>query len=200
MVGPLMANCYLVWSDSDHQGVIIDPGGWTKKIEKDIEDNQVQVKKILLTHGHYDHMAGLPQASAYTHADVCIHRDDADCLSSPGKNISLLMGQSAVFPAADELLKDGDKIEISPELSFSVIHTPGHTPGGACFLTNQEMFTGDTLFFGSVGRTDFQGGSYPDIIKSVKRLLTYPDDIVVYPGHGEKTSIKFEKMNNPYAQ
>ncbi len=200
MIGPLMANCYIVWSDSDHSGVMIDPGGWSDAIENDIQEEQIRIKKILLTHGHYDHIAGLINAVNYTEAKVYIHEQDAECLSSPGRNISLMMGQSKVFPSADIYLHGGEKIEVNSELVFSVLHTPGHTPGGVCYITNEMMFTGDTLFLGSVGRTDFPGGSYSEIIHSVKQLMTFPEDTVVYPGHGEKTTIRFEKMNNLYVQ
>jgi hydroxyacylglutathione hydrolase len=200
MIGPLMANCYIVWSDLEHTGIMIDPGGWSDAIEKDIRQEQIQIKKILLTHGHYDHIAGLSEAVNYTKAKVYIHEQDAECLSSSGRNISLMLGQSKVFPPADVYLQGKEKIEVNSELTFSVLHTPVHTPGGVCYISDDMMFTGDTLFLGSVGRTDFPGGSYPEIIQSVKQLMEYPEDTVVYPGHGEKTTIRFEKKNNPYVQ
>lgn len=202
MVGPLMANCYIVWDDKtpgDHQGFIVDPGGWTPQLEKHIADNHIVISKILLTHGHYDHISGLKQAKAYTGAKVYIHHDDAACLISPGRNISTMMGGAATFEPADVLLSDGDTVEPIDGFTLQVIHTPGHTPGGCCYYGGNVVFTGDTLFCGSVGRTDFPGGSYTDIIASVKRLYSLMgDDVVVLPGHGENSTIGYERKNNPF--
>lgn len=197
MVGPLMANCYVVWSEDSSEGVIIDPGGWTPQIEDTIAG--LHISKILLTHGHFDHIGGLAQAKAATGAQVCIHQDDAACLASPGRNISNMMGGAATFDAADILLADGDTIAVAPGITFDVIHTPGHTPGGVCFYGEGVVFTGDTLFCGSVGRTDFPGGSFPEIVASVKKLYRrMGDDVIVLPGHGENSTIGFERKNNPF--
>lgn len=200
MVGPLMANCYIAWSQEDGQGVIIDPGGWRPEIAQFIADQAIGIKAILLTHGHFDHIGGLNEARALTGAPVYIHADDADCLNSPGKNIAALMGMTARFDPAEGLLRDGDDIVIGDHLKFKVIHTPGHTPGGVCFLSDDVIFTGDSLFYASIGRTDFPGGSYPQLIASVKKLMTLDDTLTVLPGHGENTTIGFERTHNPFIQ
>jgi hydroxyacylglutathione hydrolase len=201
MVGMLMANCYIAWSQADGQGVIIDPGGWRPEIAQFIADQGISIKAILLTHGHFDHIGGLNEARALTGAPVYIHEDDADCLSSPGKSIAALMGgMTARFEPAEGLLRDGDDIVIGDHLTFKVIHTPGHTPGGVCFLSDDVIFTGDSLFYASIGRTDFPGGSYPQLIASVKKLMTLDDALTVLPGHGENTTIGFERTHNPFIQ
>lgn len=197
-LGPIGANCYIYWSEKSHKGVMIDPGGKSDRMESYIRDNNIQIDKILLTHGHFDHISGLDEAKKLTWAKVYISKEDAGCLTSVNANISTLIGRPKTFDPADVLLHDGDVISVDDEHELKVILTPGHTPGGCCFYGDGVVFTGDTLFFTSVGRTDFPGGSYADIKKSLKRLMELDDETIVYPGHGEQTTIGFERTHNPF--
>ncbi|MDD2414635.1 MAG: MBL fold metallo-hydrolase [Eubacteriaceae bacterium] len=198
IVGPIGANCYVVWSEDSREGVMIDPGGASPQIEEYIKENHIHINKIVLTHGHFDHIGGLDEAKALTGAPVYIAKDDADCLTSSGKNISTMMGQAKTFEPADVLMKDGDVISIDDKHQLTVMLTPGHTPGGCCLIGKEVVFTGDTLFYTSIGRTDFPGGDYQAIIASVKKLMTLDEHLKVLPGHGENSEIGFERHNNPF--
>lgn len=199
-LGMIAANCYVVWSDESKKGVMIDPGGYSPALEAYIRDNRIAIDKILLTHGHYDHIGGLYEAIKLTGAKVYIHKDDADCLTSANANISVMFGMSASFDAADQFFKDGDVIDIADGYTLQVIHTPGHTPGGVCFYCEKAkvLFSGDTLFCASIGRTDFPGGDYHILMDSLNRLMRLDDDVKVYPGHNADTDIGYERTHNPF--
>lgn len=199
-VGPMASNCYILWDEATKEGSVIDPGYPDRRVTDLIENEGLKITKILLTHGHFDHIGGLKEIRELTGAKVYIHKDDANCLSSPGANISTMVGTPMTFEDAEVLLSDGDRVEACPGEIFTVVHTPGHTPGGACFVGDRVMFSGDTLFYGSIGRTDFPGGDYGAIVKSLGRLMAYDDDMRVLTGHGEETTIGFERRNNPFVQ
>lgn len=196
--GIYAANCYLVYSESNKEGIIIDPGGDADDIIAEIKNLGLDIKYIILTHGHGDHIAGVREIKEYTNAPVAIHKDDEHLLKNGKDNLSSIMAMGAVELTADILLDDEDEISFG-NLNAKILHTPGHTPGGISIKIENSIFTGDTLFAGSIGRTDFEGGSFEDIIDSIKnKILEYPEDTVVYPGHGPSSTIKTEKVTNPF--
>lgn len=189
------ANCYIVMDKKTKEAVVIDPGGDVDDIIKAIAAIEAKVKYILLTHGHVDHTSGVEELKDITKATVCINKNDDDLIT----NGEHLFGP-LIEGGADKLLKQDDVIRVS-DIDVICIDTPGHTPGGMCFLIENYVFTGDTLFCGSIGRTDFSGGDFKTIITSIKsKLLSLPEDTIVYPGHGSCSTINSEKLNNPFLQ
>ena len=200
VVGVLETNCYLISCKKTKQAAVIDPGGENEVdlILDFLQKNNFDLKYIINTHGHIDHIAGNNLLKAKTEALLLIHRLDADMLVDANKNFSSFMGKEICSPPADKLLEEGDEIVLG-RLNLRVIHTPGHTPGGISLVSNNIIFTGDTLFAGGIGRTDLPGGSYQDLIKSIKeKLLILGDDKIIYPGHGPYSTIGEEKRTNPY--
>lgn len=198
-VGVMGANCYLYACMDSKKAVLIDPGAEGKKIHRWISEKDLKIEYILLTHGHVDHIGAVDELRGLLgEVLVGIHADDAEMLTNGRKNLSSNFGPEVVLQSADLLLQDGQELLIGTK-RLSVISTPGHTPGGVCFLSTEGLFSGDTLFEGTIGRTDFPGGSLNQLLKGVKeKLLILPDDTLVFPGHGEETSIGAEKRDNPY--
>jgi hydroxyacylglutathione hydrolase len=197
-VGPLETNCYILGDEKSKEAVIIDPGGDFEEIEGDLRNLQLKVKYIILTHGHFDHTGALEQLKKATGADILIHSADADMLSPTGQAQPFFMESSSESCSADRLLQEGDKVRFG-ECSLEVLHTPGHTPGGISLVTDKMIFTGDTLFCGSVGRADLPGSSYKKLIDSIRtKLLSKTDDYVIYPGHGPESTIGEERRDNPF--
>ena len=198
VVGDLQTNCYVLGDEKSKEGAVIDPGGDPEKIEKVIEKEKLNIKYIILTHGHADHIAALTELKKKTNALILIHPADSDMLVDPTYNLSIFTGQDLVCPKADKFLDDGDKVEVGG-FELEVLHTPGHSPGGISLFTDKMIFTGDALFCGGIGRTDFPGASHTQLLNSIKeKILTKPDDTVVYSGHGPDTTIGEEKRNNPW--
>jgi glyoxylase-like metal-dependent hydrolase (beta-lactamase superfamily II) len=198
-VGGMGSNCYIIACEETMEGAVIDPGGDPTTIMKVVNSEKIKVKYIINTHGHIDHIGGNAKIKELTGAEILIHGNDAKMLTSSVANYSLLMGRSITSPAADRLLKDGDVIKIGKTVELQVIHTPGHTPGGICLKTGNILFSGDTLFAGSIGRTDFPGGSYKTLINSItEKLMPLDDSVIVYPGHMQSTTIGFERQHNPF--
>lgn len=196
--GVYAANCYIVYSENTKDGIIVDPGGDVDDLMGFIERNNLKIKKIILTHGHGDHIGGVIGLKKALNADIMIHKDDQELLIDGNKNLSSTMSIGTVALKADKLLNDGDIIEFG-DLKAEVIHTPGHTKGGIALKINNSIITGDTLFAGSIGRTDLIGGSYETIIKSIKeKLMIYPDEVEVLPGHGGTSTIGRERLTNPF--
>ena len=191
-------NCYVISSGKD--AIVIDPGEKEPKLLDYITEEDLTVEAIILTHGHYDHIAGVEWLKDNTHAPVICGKDEVKVLSSPTYNLSPLFGGGELTLVPDRTLEDNEEVTFG-ELKFKTIFTPGHTEGGICLYFENEMVlvSGDTLFAMSIGRTDFPGGSYRDIVDSLKnRLMPLPDDTIVLPGHGPKTTIATEKRLNPY--
>jgi hydroxyacylglutathione hydrolase len=197
VLGPFGSNCYIVGSESTKAGMIIDPGGEPEVILKNVEDLGLDIKIIVLTHGHIDHVGALKAIKEATGAEVAIHTDDAQSLQNP--SLGARFGLSYPLPPPPErLLSDGDSIEVG-DLHFSVIHMPGHTPGGISLLGEGVVFTGDTLFNYGIGRYDLPGSSGSQLMNSIHtKLMVLPDDTIVYPGHGPETTIGNERRGNPF--
>ena len=195
-VGDFITNCYLIY-EAD-QAIILDPGDDAPQIIELIEKRNVKLDKIILTHGHIDHIKGLPELRHWAKVPVLIHQEDANMLTEARKNLSYYHDTAFTTKPADELLVEGDEITVGNN-KFTVLHTPGHTPGGISLLTDGIVFSGDALFFGSIGRTDFPGSDHRTLIEAIQhKLMTLPPETVVYPGHGPQTTIGQEKEANPW--
>lgn len=195
--GIYAANSYIVYSENTLKSIVIDPGGDAETIFKNIKDNNLDVKYIVLTHGHGDHIGAVEKLRDILNAKLLIHKDDVNMIKNPEMNLSNMMVR-AVSLEPDEVLKDGDKMQVG-DLEIEVIHTPGHTRGGICLKIDGHLFTGDTLFKRSIGRTDLSGGDYDALINSINNnIFTLEDNTIVLPGHGENSTIGEEKTLNPY--
>ena len=188
-VGPLGTNCYLLEDEHTRAAAVIDPGGDGARIEAQLLADGAELKRILLTHAHFDHTGGVAELhAAHPEVPVFLHPADAARLGSD------------VFPpigAPTVPYGDGDVVKLG-DLDIQVLHTPGHTPGGVCLLVGDALFTGDTLFQGSMGRIDFEGGSYEDIMASLARLAHLPGDFRVLPGHMDASTLERERKTNYY--
>ncbi|MFA5309630.1 MAG: MBL fold metallo-hydrolase [Dehalococcoidales bacterium] len=198
VVGGLSANCFIVGDEAGTEGMVIDPGGNPERILPAIAASGFDIKIIVLTHGHSDHIAALYEIQDQTGAEVAIHVEDADFLEGSG-SYSSQFGISYRTPhPPDRTLREGDEITVG-NTTYQVIHTPGHTPGSICLLTAGKVFTGDTIFHRGIGTTMMPGSSRPQLLHSIQtRLMTLPDDTAIYPGHGRETTIGTERRDNPY--
>jgi len=196
-LGPMQANCYLLECEETLSAVVIDPGDDADVILNILEERKLNLELIINTHGHVDHIAANSDLKQKTNAQLCIHKLDADMIVNPQKNLSSFIGRAISSSPASKILKDGDILEAGM-ISLKVIHTPGHSPGSICLLTDEAIFTGDLLFAGSIGRYDFPGSSYEQIINSLKKIMELDDNIEVYPGHGPITTIGEERSTNPF--
>lgn len=222
VVGPIQACCYIVSSTvTPRRGLsasppkgggnkhvfLIDTGGDGEKIIDYLEEHEFEPVYLINTHGHIDHIgANSSIKSAYPAVKICVHQDDARMLSSAAANLSPELGYSFTSPPPDRTLKENDLLSTDDDsLILKVIHLPGHTKGGIGLLytppdkSRQIMFTGDTLFAGGVGRTDFPGGSMEQLLDSIRsKIMTLPNDTIIYPGHGPATTVGDEKVSNPF--
>jgi len=184
-------NCYLIMDEGTKELAIIDPGGQPNLIEKEISKLDGKPKLILLTHGHMDHVGAVIELMNKLNIPFYINENEEQYM----KNDEFVFGS---LPKASKYLKEGDTVSLGNNI-IKVIETAGHTAGGICFLVNDELFTGDTLFQGSIGRSDFPGGNGAQLIKNIKeKLLPLGDSVKVYPGHGPASTIGYEKRNNPF--
>lgn len=200
VVGPLAVNCYVVGDPNTRQVIIIDPGDDAAKILDRVRRAMLNVKAIVNTHAHFDHIGAVEEVRRATQAPFMLHVDEAPVLASAQSSASMF-GMRIVQPKpADKLVRDGDEIAVGL-VKFRVLHTPGHTPGGICLVTEKSVFVGDTLFQGSIGRTDFPGGDYGALMGSIRdKLLPLAEDTHVYSGHGAATTLGAEKQFNPFVR
>lgn len=205
ITGPFQENSYLVWMPGSSRAVIIDPGDDADRLQSVIEAENLQLAAILATHAHLDHVGAVEQLHRWSGAPVCIPERERELLAWLPESYRLFGLPERPVPEVDYWLKP-ELTELSPLLASTdlgglaiTIHaTPGHTAGGVCYQIDQALFVGDTLFHDSVGRTDLPGGDKPTLEQSLRYLMTLPDDLVVYPGHGPATTLGREKRANPY--
>lgn len=192
-VGSNFENCYIVINDTTNEGIVIDPGADSEKIIDYLETKNIKPVVILITHGHFDHVGAVVDIKDKYGIEFYINQIEEE----------LILKNTYVFgniPKADHYLNDGDELEFAG-IKLKCIHTPGHTPGGMCFLMGDILIAGDTLFQQSIGRTDFTGGDFATLINSItEKLMILDDSVRVLPGHGDTTTIGFERNNNPFLE
>jgi len=196
--GPLGVNCYIIACEQTGVGAVIDPGDDAPMILNVIAQQRLDVKYILLTHGHVDHLAHVSRIKNELGAQFLMHQDDAFLLKG-------LFAQALMFglpnpgnPKPDRFIADGDEIALG-NLTIKVLHTPGHSPGSVTYFVENKLFVGDLIFAGSIGRTDLPKGNFQTLIHSVQtKIFTLPDSTIIYPGHGPETTVGQEKLTNPF--
>ena len=200
-VGPFGSNCFIVGSAETGKGMIVDPGAEGQRIVSTLQRLGLSAELIVITHGHIDHVAATKQVKEATGAKLAMHEAEGqgEAFNATSQMLASFMGGSADdMPAPDILLKDGDTVKVG-DLNFQVLHTPGHSLGGLSLVGHGVVFTGDTLFNYGIGRTDFPGCSFDDLMHSIHdKLMVLPDDTRVYPGHGPETTIGAERQGNPF--
>ena len=197
-VGPIMANCFVVGCQETLEAVVIDPGDEPDKILQSVADLNLKVRNILNTHGHFDHVSANKGINAATGAPILIHALDAPMLQQISASAAKWGLTAQDSPPPDRTIDEGDTITFG-NITLQVLHTPGHTPGGISFLADGHVFVGDTLFAGSIGRTDFPGGDFRTLKSSIQdKLFVLEDDVRVHTGHGPDTTIGQEKQYNPF--
>ncbi len=196
-LGELRANCYIVETENKN-AVAFDIGGEPERFLQYLKENDLTLKKIFLTHGHYDHIGGVYEVQKQTGAEVYVHSGDAMKIKSEVGSLAINLGETDFKKIENYTeVKDGDIITLD-ELEFKVMHTPGHTNGCVCYICDECIFTGDTLFRCSIGRTDLPDGDFTKMSESLQKLNALEKDYIVYPGHEGETTLAFEKNNNPY--
>jgi glyoxylase-like metal-dependent hydrolase (beta-lactamase superfamily II) len=198
VVGPIMANCYILGCEETKEAAVIDPGDETARILMTLAESKLKVKYIIDTHGHFDHVGGNKKMKEATGAEILIHPLDAPMLNGLAASAANWGLSADNSPPPDRTVEEGDTISFG-KITLKVLHTPGHTPGGISLYTDNYVFVGDTLFQGSIGRTDFPGGDYETLISAVKnKLFALDDNVQVLSGHGPETTIGREKGFNPF--
>lgn len=200
-LGSFQTNCYILIDEKTNQAVVIDPGSEPERLIKELNGLKADVKAVLLTHGHGDHIGAVEALRKETGAPLYVHPLDAAMLGDANCNLSSFTGEALACKESEHLVKEDDIIQVGEEIKLQVIFTPGHTQGGVCYYAKDQglLFAGDTLFAESIGRTDFPGGSYGTLIQNIKdKLMTLPGETRVFPGHGPETTIEWEKDHNPF--
>ena len=192
---PIDNNNYLLIDDIAHEAVLVDCSAVDDNIRKALEEYGAELKYILLTHGHFDHVAGIrPNITA----QVVMNKNDLIWLNKLNQYLPLFGMPEMTIPQIDIFVEDGDILTVG-NIKIKVIHTPGHTQGGVCYLIDGKLFSGDTIFRESVGRTDLEGGDFNQIVDSISnKIFTLPNETVIYPGHGKMTSVEWEKLYNRF--
>jgi len=203
-VGPIMTNCYIIGCEETKEGMIVDPGGNASSILATVKELGLRIKYVVNTHGHFDHVLANRKLVEATGAKLAIHPKDKPMLLTRLSGLASFFGLGGIIPSPppDLLLEDGDELVVG-KLRFKVLHTPGHSPGSISLHNEEEgvVFVGDVLFNGGIGRTDIPGASHRTLMDSIRhKLLTLPDETIVYPGHGPPTTIGRERRNNPFLQ
>jgi len=199
-VGPIQANCFILGCEKTKEAAVIDPGDEADRILLTLAESKLSVKYIINTHGHFDHVGANKRLKEVTGADLMIHKEDVPMLEQLTATAGSFGLSAENSPGPDKLLEDGETITFG-EITLQVIHTPGHSRGGVSLYTDGALFVGDTLFAGSIGRTDLPGGDYSVLIASIQnKLFPLGDDVTVYTGHGPETTIGHEKRTNPFAK
>ncbi|MGE5257836.1 MAG: MBL fold metallo-hydrolase [Hyphomicrobiales bacterium] len=197
-VGPIMANCFIVGCDQTGEAAVIDPGDEADRILRTLAEAKLTVTQIINTHGHFDHVGANRRMKQATGAPILIHALDAPMLNMLSRSAAAWGMSAENSPPPDRTIDEGDSISVGT-ITFKVIHTPGHTPGGVSLHAGGYLFVGDTLFAGSVGRTDFPGGDFDTLRSSIQqKLFTLGDEVQVFTGHGPETTIGEEKRHNPF--
>lgn len=195
IVGPLEENMYIIWNETTKEAIVVDPGDEPDRIIELIKDNGLKVDSIICTHGHFDHVGAVGDIKKATGAKVLMHKEDVETYKTAKDQAALWGCDVDDIPEPDGFLEEGDDVQVG-DINFKVLHTPGHSPGGICLYGEGAVITGDTIFQGSVGRTDFPGGSIEELKESFKRLLELPEDTKVFSGHGPETTIGREREEN----
>lgn len=191
-------NTYLVWDSETHRGFIVDPGAEAPRLIERIETLGITLEAVLLTHGHSDHIGAVAEIKERYDLPIYIGEGEQDLLTDPLKNLSGLHGEGIVAPAADHLLRDGDSLTIAG-FDLTISMTPGHSPASICYRYDKIMFCGDVIFMGSIGRTDLPGADHQIMMRTLtEKILTLPDEVFLYPGHGPATTVGRERMVNPF--
>ena len=201
VLGMVSTNCYIVSNQETKEAIVIDPADEAGRIVSYIRNEGLELKAILLTHGHFDHISAIPELTTTYPVHIYCHEREKEVCEDPAKNLSGIMGRKEVAMIPQVLLRDEQQIELIG-CKIKVLYTPGHTQGGVCYYFPEEkiLFSGDTLFMESVGRTDFPTGNPVTLIRSIQeKLFVLADDVKVYCGHGPSTSIGYEKRYNPFA-
>ena len=194
----MAVNCYVLACDRTRKAAVIDPGDNEEKILSYIKNNNFNVTHILLTHGHVDHIAAVSEIKKATRAEIMMSKDDLILVNNAATQARLFDLRPAGYFTIDRYVKDEEQIKVG-DMVIRVLATPGHSPGGVCYLLENYLFAGDTLFAESIGRTDLPGGSYELLLTSIRnKLLILPSNTVVYPGHGPATTIERELQFNPF--
>lgn len=195
------SNCWLIIDEASGEFAVIDPSPPVDAIDKRIRERGLESDKlryVLLTHGHFDHIFSADAIREKYSVPLCVHRDDADCLTDSHKNAyKYFFRTELVFKPAEKLLCDGDELMLGNS-TVKVLHTPGHTPGSVCYITEDAVYSGDTLFDLGIGRTDLQGGSIAQMTESLKKIISLDGKLNLYPGHGSLSTVKKQLQFNPY--
>lgn len=198
VVGPLEVNCYIIGCEDSKEAAIIDPGDNADEIIRTIEKEGLKPKCIINTHAHFDHVGGVKAIQDHFKIDFFLHKEDLFLVDNASEQATAFGLKPIPKPEVNKYVNNGEKISLGNK-SITVIHTPGHSPGCVCYYLDNNVFVGDTLFAGSIGRTDLPGGSYETLINSIKEnLFPLGDNTIVYPGHGPSTTIENEKEHNPF--
>ncbi len=195
---PIDNNNYLIIDEKTKDAALIDCSSIDDRIDEEIEKQGANLKYILLTHGHFDHIAGIRPNRFKNNPQIVMHKADSDWLNNANQYLPMFGMPEITIPKVDVFVEDGDTIQLG-SLEIKVLHTPGHTQGGVCYLVDGNLFSGDTIFREAVGRCDLEGGNFNQIVESIEdKIFTLPPETVIYPGHGNITSVEWEKEHNRF--